>query len=394
MSFSSPRLTLLVSVFLLILAATFWIQRAPTLENGTVEPPVTGLTALVAQAVEPTGDVTLIRDEQPSPVTEGMALQEQDLIRTGEGSVSLEFFSGSRVALDAHTEVRVDTATVKQTNQRSQQVEFTLIGGRVWSRVLNLLETDSAFTGHAATLTATVRGTAFVMTSHPGTAGSARRIDLFDGHLGLDVHRGVTGTLESGFSFSDGAGYAPTDAFTAHIQPTPDETRNDPWIRAQLQADKAFLQRVEAVRRQLGDDLSSYEKIGDEAGPFTLHEGMEHSSYQGIEIRPGRPITSLPNDESLTLDAIARFNEQGAVRQDEITRNATWQLSDTSLATLTNDGVLTAADQGSGVVTVVARWNDGTHEHSHSLDIRIGEILEPTITTTVETSVGLPSISQ
>lgn len=370
---------LAIPVGILLVLGIIWASNHRKAGDAPVPNTSTGELALIAEAIDPVGTVTMIRNNEEQAVTSHMPLQEGDIVRTTEGSVSLEFFAGSRVALDEHTELTITNADLDTENPRIQQVGITLHTGRIWNRILKLLDADARFDVRGTALTATVRGTAFAMTSSPTTGEKAdETLDLVEGRLTVAIIDGEEGILEPGFTLMHGV-TTEERPFAAHIVPTPDSVRNDAFIRAQLAADNAFIERVRTMRQELGD-TETYEAVGNEAGPFTL-TGGEHSNYQYLELKSSQPLTSaLTPGESIALTAEAIFNNTGALTRQDVSRSATWQLSDTSLATISDSGTLTAKN-GIGTVIVVARWNDGTHEHSSSIRVPIGETTVDTAST-------------
>jgi hypothetical protein len=125
--------------------------------------------------------------------------------------------------------------------------------------------------------------------------------------------------------------------------------------------------------------------IGEEAGPYTL-AFEEHSNFQGVRIEG--PV-QLSVDDVVGFRAFAYFSD-GSPEQ-EVTDLDVWQLSDPTRASIDDAGTLVGLAPGE--VAVVARWNDGTHEHSGTVTVRVSpasaSAVRPAVTTMIETSAEL-----
>ncbi len=308
------------------------------------------------------GSVTIQEtDGSSTAAAEGQTLAAGETIITGaDGEASIEFYDSDRVALAPDSTLKIDDASA---DKAVQSVHLELTAGRLWARVLKLLDTRSSFDVRNNGVVANVRGTAFHVRADAGNL----TIDQFDGSL--NIGGTATGTLETGFTMSLDT-TSPPPEFDQTIFPTPDETRNDPWIRAQLRADQDFVQRVRAVRRALGD-MSTLDSVGDEAGPYTLDDpNATHDGYMAVQIIPPDTGPALVTGQTINFTALAIFQDQnGQASSREVTDQAIWQSSDPSILTV-EQGSATAV--GEGPVTVIARWNDGTHEHSGSIRLTVG----------------------
>lgn len=181
---------------------------------------------MIAKIVKPTGTVKLTHDHQTNRAADGDAVTSTDVIETGPGSqVTIEWFSGARTALDANTKLTVDEASVDPSNWEKQRVRLTLTAGRVWSRILKLLDPSSTYEMSYGGVVAGVRGTAFMLTGEPIRTPQDMVVDEFDGTVGMSGK--VTGSLPVGFSVALDTRKPPTD-FGPLVLPTADEVRNDP----------------------------------------------------------------------------------------------------------------------------------------------------------------------
>ncbi|HWQ99578.1 MAG TPA: FecR domain-containing protein [Candidatus Methylomirabilis sp.] len=342
----------------------------------TPAPAKTPLTATLASV---SGTVTVTHGTSTSPAVVGQELVAGDTVQTGaDGHASLEFFASDRVGVDANTKLVVTGAFVDPSNWRKQIVRVKVDAGRVWSRSLRLLDLDSVYEVTSQNVIMTVRGTAFMV-----TAGAQRVvIDQFADQLA--VTGSVTGVLEPGFS----ANFNPTTSpstLQEVVKPTLDEVRNDHWVRAQLRLDEDFAKRAAEIRRQNGsDDVAG--GIGFEAGPFTMDEaGFTHSGYHAVKITSKTGSNAVALGGALALKADAMFQAAAAETSQDVTSKAAWQVSNSEIATIDKDGILHASADHGGFVNIVARWNDGTHEHSGTIQVIVGS--EPTMQIDTQTQI-------
>ncbi|MEK7606675.1 MAG: DUF5667 domain-containing protein [Patescibacteria group bacterium] len=87
----------------------------------------------------------------------GMELHENDSIKTGaDGQVTIIFHDSSSSRLGRNSEILIENASLDET---TQTIGVRLASGRVWSRILKLLDKDTTFEIRTSSTVATVRGT-------------------------------------------------------------------------------------------------------------------------------------------------------------------------------------------------------------------------------------------
>ena len=103
------------------------------------------------------GDVSVERNGKQIEIERGMRIYEKDRVSTGEdGSASIMFFDDSVSRLSSETDVSVSKLVRPDDSYSKSYVEVSLENGEMWSRVVNLVEKNSAFvvaTDDAKTLT-------------------------------------------------------------------------------------------------------------------------------------------------------------------------------------------------------------------------------------------------
>jgi hypothetical protein len=352
----------------LVLCALYGLYALWASQKGTSQRNGAGLGAEVASI---SGDVKFLRDGVELSVKVGDEVRQGDEIQTGaESEASLEFFSGARVALDEKTHVEIMEAMMDSANWKKQNVKLKMTSGRVWSRILKLLDVESSYGVSSNRIVTNVRGTAYLMRT---PAEGVEAMDVFDGVVDVGTSYNKTESMYPGTSILFTPGKLPPTIFDA-VFITPDEIRNDHWVRAQLKADEDFAKRANAEREDRGasQDISS---IGHEAGPFTL-DVQPHSNYRGVELVVPSEARTLSPGSTTQLQAFALFETTSGIERRDVTSQATWVIQDPSRATIAQGRLDVSPQALPGILHVGARFNDGTHEHSAITDLNISSGLQ------------------
>ncbi len=91
------------------------------------------------------GNVSLLRAGVSIPIELGMELKKEDLLITGRnGSAEIKYFDESVSRLSNNTKVFISELNDVKENDLSY-IEIEVVGGKVWSKVVNLVEYDSSF---------------------------------------------------------------------------------------------------------------------------------------------------------------------------------------------------------------------------------------------------------
>ncbi|GEM_PF-1114752 len=90
----------------------------------------------------------------------GMILRQGDIVRTGENSeATITAFGKSDLRLSENTQVAINEAVIG--TDREFTFKFDLYTGRVWSRVMKLLDFNNIYESRSDNVVATVRGTSY-----------------------------------------------------------------------------------------------------------------------------------------------------------------------------------------------------------------------------------------
>ncbi len=110
----------------------------------------------------------------------GEALTVGDRVRTRASSEAvINLFGKAESRLAENSELQIDAA-IAETDQQPLSLNLHLIGGRMWSHVLRLLDLDSTVIVRVNNVVATVRGTAFdvdAQVAGPGSLVSDTRLE-------------------------------------------------------------------------------------------------------------------------------------------------------------------------------------------------------------------------
>ncbi|MGH2655109.1 MAG: FecR domain-containing protein [Actinomycetota bacterium] len=108
-------------------------------------------------------------DGQFGPGGEGQTLQAGDTVRTGpDGRAEIEYFDGSLTRLDLDTSFTLRELASLQDEPDSKVIEAEQAEGRTFERVTAITDSQSRFDVETPTATASVRGTSYLLTVHPG----------------------------------------------------------------------------------------------------------------------------------------------------------------------------------------------------------------------------------
>ena len=123
-------------------------------------------------------------------------LQQGDVIRTGEGAHAvLTFFDGSVIELEPDSEIRVETLQATSAGDLLMTMQQTI--GRSWHVVSRTLTPNSKYEVRTPAATATVRGTAFLVTVSPQGISNIQTTDGVVAMIG-GIHGGRRSFAPSG----------------------------------------------------------------------------------------------------------------------------------------------------------------------------------------------------
>lgn len=203
---------------------------------------------------EVSGEVMVIRDSQTIRGEAHLLLKADDTIITGKNSKAIiQFLDQSVSRLDENTEVKISTLFVNPLNKTETVVELVLSRGRLWSRVISLIDNLSRFQVKAKnTVTVAKKRAAFdISVSSKGKAKVSavqNRVDLV---VATDK-KVVETTLMKGFTAE-----VKTDTPLApQIRSEQGVEQKDDWVVDNLAQDKIYIESVKQENQaQLSDQV-------------------------------------------------------------------------------------------------------------------------------------------
>lgn len=259
-----------IFIFTLLFNFTFNIKRVEA-----------SFTTVLEEAV---GDVTILRDSSAQPGTAGLLLKVDDVIKTGKASKAvIRFLDQSVSRLDENTEIRISKLFVNPLNKTETIVELVLNEGRLWSRVINLIDNISRFQVKAKNTVAVVKKKAAFNVSV--SSGGGAKVSAVQNHVDVLVatdKKVIETTLVRGFSSET---KSETPAATPQIKSETAVVETDNWVSDNLAQDKTY---IETVKQEAKDQ-----------------------NFDQVQVLPGNPFYAMKELSEgtkivLTLDEFER----------------------------------------------------------------------------------------
>jgi hypothetical protein len=162
---------------------------------------------------------------QTVAVHSGLSLQTGDRLLTGpDGAASLEFRDGSRVLLQADSELRMDALSAYGPT-RFADTRIRLQQGRVESQITSRSGAGPRYEISTPAASSAVRGTRYRIGMDP--AAATARTEVLEGTVAFEGHR-TTRTVEQGFGSLAETGQAPLPPLP--LLPPPKLTERPPVV--------------------------------------------------------------------------------------------------------------------------------------------------------------------
>lgn len=196
-----------------------------------------------------------------SPIASSVDVKVGDEVQTGpDGSASIVWGDRGITRLDPNTTVTIENAPEDPTAATHVVLKLHLESGRVWSRLLKLLDEDSAADVRTQSVVATVRGTSFGVEA---SSASTTDIAVTESVVGMSAIASPNATLvkEGFWGRFDGSG---------KVQQMRELLPTDGWAQDNIKADADF---DEGLRR---DVTARFEKrlVGGPSFVVNLSESM------------------------------------------------------------------------------------------------------------------------
>lgn len=188
------------------------------------------------------GSVVIIRNSQAMTVKPGFVLKTDDVIKTGKDSQAvIKFLDQSVSRLSENTEVQISKLFINPLNKTETLVEIVLNRGRLWSRVINLIDDFSHFQVKAGdTLAVAKKKAAFDVEM---ASKKKAKVSAIQNHVDVTVEMDekiVETTVVKGFSAE-----VKTNSKTFEIvHDKADMGEGEGWIADNLEKDKQYIETV------------------------------------------------------------------------------------------------------------------------------------------------------
>ena len=200
--------------------------------------------AIVLETSEGSVEVRVEGGEAWQQASAGQVLHVGDRVRAGSDGRAVVRWDGlGETVLGSNTELLLKSdAPVQGTDERS--VEVRLEVGRIWTRLLRLIDVDAGFVVETPEIVATVRGTSFDLSHVDGRSElwvTESSVEADSGRTSLVVPEGRSAV------FTKGGSPTSTERISLLTQ--------DPWRRTNLERDQVFFGEVrDALRERVGLD--------------------------------------------------------------------------------------------------------------------------------------------
>lgn len=236
---------------------------------------------------EAQGEVVILRGDGAFFAQEGMILKSDDVVRTGAGSQAvIAFLDQSISRLDENTEIKISKLFVNPADRTQTIVELVLNQGRLWNRVVNLVNNVSRFQVKAEnTIAVAKKKAAFDVAVTPKQKAKVsavqNKVDLV-----VATNRRVVETA----LIKGAVAEVKTNAQAAapKIVSDQDLEQTDEWVSSNLQKDKQY---IEEIKQEAVDQIK-----------------------EGIKVLPGNPLYAVKEISETTKIAFA-LNETDKQRK-------------------------------------------------------------------------------
>lgn len=289
-----------VFLFTLVFHYTFQIERVEASFLTTIE--------------QTTGSVDIIRGKDVITGAPGFVLRTDDIIRTGKDSrATIRFLDQSVSRLSEDTEIKISRLFVNPLNKTETIIEIILHRGRLWSRVINLINNISSFQVKAVNTVAVAKKKAAfdVSISAKGKAKVAAVKNKVDLTVATEK-KVLETTLVKGFSaeIKDTQSAAPSKIVSEKIG-----DKEDLWILENLEADKTY---IEAIKQETKEQIQDQIKVLP-GNPFYAIKGLTEDTKIALTLNDvDRQKKILITVSEKLAEALAMLEKGDKAKTDEL----------------------------------------------------------------------------
>lgn len=180
------------------------------------------------------GKVLIERGGRLIGAKKGMQILENDQVITGSnGNAVIRYFDDSISRLATNTKIEINKLVRPDVNSVNTYVEVILLDGTIWSRVINLVESRSAFVVRAMDVSTAAKKAAF-------------NVEVGDDRLQIGVFNHTVDVKTDGQveKVMSGEKMVVDNGFSEVVTLNRTE-KNDVWVQENLESDSKYLTQVE-----------------------------------------------------------------------------------------------------------------------------------------------------
>lgn len=357
----------------------------------------------------------------------GDAISEGNMIETdGKGKAAIHLFDGSVLRVNSDTRFVLNTAEYDKDSGKLI-VKASLSSGKLWSKIVELATADSSWEVETSNTVATVRGSAFGISTDGETSevfGSQHRVSVevvdpktkekikvqsivVDEGVSLKVSNDSIQKIKEIEKRASAASPSEREAIleTTELVFVPakisEKTKAEEWFGENEDKDKKIEEEIMRAREEAGADKKAFREIlnkkANEKSPEVkiqnsdaINKENDEQSEKPIETKkeevqeqktPVAPIKweSLNIETKSLLNALvegdnvvfhAVLHDEGEATRD-VTSEVTWEVSG-KMGSMSGKGVFTAkldpsiSEFGEGEGTISASWKDADGKVMHA----------------------------
>lgn len=170
----------------------------------------------------------------------GTALHSNDMIETGKGaSAEINFYDNARARLGEKTNITLTSLYIDEKNPNNNNVKITLSLGRLWNRIISLVDAKASYEVETSNTVSTVRGTAFdISVDEQGVEEISMVENNIDVQLKNAPEKKIALAQNKRIKFSPEN--LKKDAPLPEPEDVPETVKNDAWFSENKEQDKEF----------------------------------------------------------------------------------------------------------------------------------------------------------
>jgi len=200
---------------------------------------------------EVAGDVKILRGDQILKATSGMSLNEGDSIVTGDGSVAeIRYFDDSITRISPSSQIKIQKLFKDSKSSTKTQIDLDLINGRVWSQVVNLVDSDASFNVNTPELQTTAQGKASFDIKNIENS-KRTEVSVFKNKVKVSLPKSTedkSKMILEGYSLEVNNEQPEIEKLVIKPEISEEET----WVKGNIEKDKEYVAQVTAEVKESG----------------------------------------------------------------------------------------------------------------------------------------------